>query len=69
MASRGFTLIELVMVVLLLGILATFSTQFVSISTRIYGDASAREQLMSDARFALERLNRELRDAVPGSVR
>lgn len=69
MVSRGFTLIELVMVVLLLGILATFSTQFVSISTRIYGDASAREQLMSDARFALERLNRELRDAVPGSVR
>ncbi|HHQ4549069.1 TPA: type II secretion system protein, partial [Aeromonas veronii] len=31
--------------------------------------ASSREQLMSDARFAMERLNRELRDAVPGSER
>ncbi|WP_277994451.1 PilW family protein [Aeromonas encheleia] len=67
--ARGFTLVELVMVILLLGIMATFSSQFIGIGTQIYGDASSREQLMSDARFALERLNRELRDAVPGSVR
>jgi MSHA biogenesis protein MshO len=68
-AARGFTLIELVMVILLLGVMATFTSQFIGIGTQIYGDASSREQLMSDARFALERLNRELRDAVPGSVR
>ena len=67
--ARGFTLVELVMVILLLGVMATFSSQFIGIGTQIYGDASRREQLMSDARFALERLNRELRDAVPGSVR
>ena len=67
--GRGFTLVELVMVILLLGVMATFSSQFIGIGTQIYGDASRREQLMSDARFALERLNRELRDAVPGSVR
>ena len=66
---RGFTLVELVMVILLLGVMATFTSQFIGIGTQIYGDASRREQLMSDARFALERLNRELRDAVPGSVR
>ncbi|WP_270666855.1 MULTISPECIES: PilW family protein [unclassified Aeromonas] len=65
----GFTLVELVMVILLLGVMATFSSQFIGIGTQIYGDASRREQLMSDARFALERLNREVRDAVPGSVR
>ncbi|AVP92212.1 PilW family protein [Aeromonas rivipollensis] len=68
-AIKGFTLVELVMVILLLGVMATFSSQFIGIGTQIYGDASRREQLMSDARFALERLNRELRDAVPGSVR
>jgi MSHA biogenesis protein MshO len=66
---RGFTLVELVMVILLLGIMATFSSQFIGIGTQIYGDASSREQLMSDARFAMERLNRELHDAVPGSER
>ena len=68
-AIKGFTLVELVMVILLLGVMATFTSQFIGIGTQIYGDASRREQLMSDARFALERLNRELRDAVPGSVR
>ena len=67
--NSGFTLVELVMVILLLGIMATFSSQFIGIGTQIYGDASSREQLMSDARFAMERLNRELRDAVPGSER
>ncbi|MBL0522941.1 prepilin-type N-terminal cleavage/methylation domain-containing protein [Aeromonas enteropelogenes] len=66
---RGFTLVELVMVILLLGIMATFSSQFIGIGSQIYGDASSREQLMSDARFAMERLNREVRDAVPGSMR
>ncbi|WP_111910760.1 PilW family protein [Aeromonas media] len=66
--SPGFTLVELVMVILLLGVMATFSSQFIGIGTQIYGEASRREQLMSDARFAMERLNRELRDAVPGSV-
>lgn len=65
----GFTLVELVMVILLLGIMATFSSQFIGIGSQIYGDASSREQLMSDARFAMERLNREVRDAVPGSLR
>lgn len=67
--NSGFTLVELVMVILLLGIMATFSSQFIGIGTQIYGDASSREQLMSDARFAMERLNRELHDAVPGSER
>jgi MSHA biogenesis protein MshO len=67
--AQGFTLVELVMVILLLGIMATFTSRFIGIGTQIYGDASSREQLMSDARFAMERLNRELRDAVPGSER
>ena len=68
-SASGFTLVELVMVILLLGIMATFTSQFIGIGTQIYGDASSREQLMSDARFAMERLNRELRNAVPGSER
>lgn len=67
--AGGFTLIELVMVILLLGIMATFASQFIGIGSQIYGDASSREQLMSDARFAMERLNHEVRNALPGSER
>ena len=61
--ARGFTLIELVVVILLLGVMATFTSQFISTGTQLYADASAREQLMSDVRFGVERLNREVRDA------
>ncbi|PJG58157.1 prepilin-type N-terminal cleavage/methylation domain-containing protein [Aeromonas cavernicola] len=67
--SHGFTLVELVLVIVLLGIMATFSSQFIAIGGQIYGDASQRSELMSDARFAMERLNREVRDALPGSER
>ena len=67
--ARGFTLIELVMVILLLGRDGDLlQPVYRHRHPRSHGDASRREQLMSDARFAMERLNRELRDAVPGSV-
>lgn len=64
----GFTLIEMVIVIILLGVLAVLTTQFVANGVRFYSEASARERLLSDVRFGIERLNRELRDAVPGSV-
>ncbi len=66
--TRGFTQIELVVVILLLGVMATFTSQFIGTGTQLYADASAREQLMSDVRFGVERLNREVRDALPGTL-
>lgn len=65
---NGFTLIELVVVILLLGVMAAFTSQFIGTGTQLYADASAREQLMSDVRFGVERLNREVRDALPGTL-
>lgn len=64
----GFTLIEMIVVIIILGVLATAVTTFISLSTRIYTEATAREQLVSSARFAIERLNREVRDALPNSL-
>ena len=42
--SGGFTLVELVMVIVLLGIVATISVQFVALSTRGAIDAGDRQQ-------------------------
>jgi MSHA biogenesis protein MshO len=67
--ASGFTLIELVVTLLLLGILAAGITRFISIGTDIYVDVAGREQLLSESRFALERMTRDIRRAVPNSIR
>jgi MSHA biogenesis protein MshO len=66
---QGFTLVELVMVIVLLGVMAVGITGFIGLSTQTYINVSSRDELLASARFAIERLNRELRNAVPNSVR
>lgn len=67
--QQGFTLVELVLVIVLLGIIGAASTQFVSQGVRIYTDSVERDRLQQQGRFAVERIARELRNALPGSVR
>jgi len=67
--QNGFTLVELVMVIILLGVLASATTQFLVIGVNTYKDIAGRFALIDNARFAIERLNRELRNALPNSVR
>lgn len=67
--QHGFTLVELVMVIVLLGIIGVASTQFVSQGVAIYSDSILRDNLQQQGRFAVERISRELRNALPGSVR
>lgn len=67
--QRGFTLIELIVVIVILGILGGYVFSYVGFGAQIYVDTTAREQLMSQSRFAVERLTREIRNAVPRSVR
>lgn len=69
MASRGFTLIELVTSLVLLSILAISVTSYIGFAARMVVDVSEREQLLGQSRFAIERLSRELRGAVPNSIR
>lgn len=68
-SSDGFTLIELIMVIVLLGIVATITTSYLGIGASMYADAAERERLLSQSRFAIERITRELRNALPNSVR
>lgn len=67
--SRGFTLVELVTVMVLLGIAGVGLSTLLGNMSGIYLQSTQREQLLGQSRFVLERLNRELRDAVPNSLR
>jgi MSHA biogenesis protein MshO len=66
---RGFTLIELVMVIVVLGILAVGSVRFISHSAQGLVDGAERQALASSASIALEKVLREVRRALPNSVR
>ncbi len=67
--SSGFTLVGLVTVIVLLGVLSVGSSKFLGIGSQIYVDATNRDEIIATARFAVERLNREIRSALPNSVR
>ncbi|MEC4725451.1 type II secretion system GspH family protein [Shewanella sp. D64] len=65
----GFTLVEMVTVIIILGILALGVSSFVVLGTRIFVESTSIEQVLGQSRFALERMTRELRNAVPNSIR
>ncbi|MFT3928992.1 MAG: type II secretion system protein [Spongiibacteraceae bacterium] len=67
--QRGFTLIELVVVIVLLGITAVTFTVLITGSVRGYLDTANRQDSAAIARIALDRMARELREAVPQSIR
>lgn len=66
---RGFTLIELVVVIVLLGITAVTLTSLITGSVRGYIDTANRQDSAAMARIALDRIGRELREAMPLSAR
>jgi MSHA biogenesis protein MshO len=67
--DKGFTLIELIMVIVLLAIVATVSVQFVALSTRGALDLGARQQRALQGVVIGEQISRQLREAFPLSVR
>ena len=66
---RGFTLIELVVVIVLLGIVAVMVSEFLGSGVMLYRDNAEQQRVLSDVRFAMERLNREVARAHPFSLR
>ena len=66
--SRGFTLVEMVTVIVLLGIIAVVLAPFIANAIQAWHDSRARAELVARGRLALERLAREVRQAVPNSL-
>lgn len=65
----GFTLIELIIVITLLGIISLVTVGFISSSVQGFADLTRRDQLSAAARIAVERMAREVRNALPNSIR
>lgn len=67
--SSGFTLIEMIIVIVLLGIVSVTGIQLISPIFTGYMNTKTTDLLFSEAKFAVERISRELRQALPNSVR
>jgi len=65
----GFTLIELTMVILLLGIVGMFSSRFISSNVVLYQTSINQNERLNDARFIFNRMDKELNSAVAFSLR
>lgn len=67
--QRGFTLIELIAVIIILSVVAAMGSSFVVQTQQAYHQTQARAKLINKSRQAIERMTRQLRAAVPYSWR
>jgi len=65
----GFTLIELIVVIVLMGIMSIAGTEIIRNSSESFSKMTGRQAIGSAARVTIERVTRELRSALPNSVR
>lgn len=69
MRERGFTLVEAIMAIVITGIVAGMVAVFIRQPVDAYFDVARRSTLSDTADTALRRIGRDLRLAVPNSVR
>lgn len=65
----GFTLVEMIISILIVSILAVFVVSFITSSVQGYTDVARRATLVDATESALRRLGRDIRVALPNSVR
>jgi MSHA biogenesis protein MshO len=68
-ANRGFTLVEMIMVIAITGIIAGMVAVFIRAPVQGYLDMEGRAEITDVADTALRRMGREVRLALPNSIR
>lgn len=66
--QKGFTLIELIIVVVLLGIVGVMGASFISEAFKGFFDTDVRLEIYEEGKTALVRMEREIHIAVPNAV-
>lgn len=67
--SAGFTLIEMIMVIIITAVLGTIISRIISRPVEGFVDISRRAELVDIAEVSLRKISREVRLALPNSVR
>ena len=67
--QAGFTLVEAIVVIAIIGIIGAFVAMFIRVPVQNYADSVARAEVSDEADLALRRMARELRLALPNSIR
>lgn len=62
--QKGFTLIEIVTIIVVLAILGMFTFSFIDYATKTYAMGSKQRMVYQEASYIMERVTRELRDMI-----
>ncbi|MBV1879275.1 MAG: prepilin-type N-terminal cleavage/methylation domain-containing protein [Pseudomonadales bacterium] len=68
-ANRGFSLIELVVVIVLMSILSLAGVEIIGYTADAYASMLGRQTLGNSARIAVDKMSREIRQGLPASAR
>jgi MSHA biogenesis protein MshO len=68
-SSKGFTLVEMIMVIVITGIIGGIVAVFLRAPVQQYMDVARRADMTDTADTALRRIGRDVRTALPNSVR
>ena len=66
--KKGFTLIEMVVVITITAIIGGISSLIISRSLDAYASLDRRQKIQTSLRLVIERISRELRNALPNSL-
>lgn len=68
-SDSGFTLIEMIVVIVIIGVLISLGGQLIVAPVTGYVDLTRRTRLVDQAEMVLQRMQRDIRQALPNSIR